>query len=290
MPGWKPLPQKLSDLQLSDVVALAVCCLLPLSLGCGLAAQGRNVDGVRYFQQGNYPVAMAKFQEAMRTDPQNPDSYYNAAATSHRMGLVNRDANALSQAESLYNTCLSYNPNHVDCRRGLAVLLTETGRTTQAFTMLNDWAAKSPSSADARVELARLSEEVGDNRNAEYYLTEALRLDVGNWRAHAALGRQRELSGNYQQAIVNYQRAQQLNPYQPQLASKVQELTTRMAQGGLSPGALPTGNTQVNTTPGTVGPFQWTNPPSSAPANIIASPARATFGNSASMPAASRQY
>ncbi|WP_425617467.1 tetratricopeptide repeat protein [Anatilimnocola sp. NA78] len=270
---------------LPKAVALAICCLLPLLLGCGMAAQGRNVDGVRYFQQGNYQVAMQRFQEAQRTDPQNPDSYYNLAATNHRMGLLNRDANALSQAESLYNTCLQYNPNHVDCRRGLAVLLTETGRTTQAFALLNDWAAKNPQSADARVELARLSEEVGDNRNAEYYLNEALKLDVANWRAHAALGRQRELAGNYQQAIQNYQRAQQLNPMQPQLASKVQELSMKLAQGG-----MPAGNTQVNTNPTGNGGFTWTNPPTSAPANIIASPVRGSSLGNATAPSMSRQY
>jgi len=271
---------------LPRLVALAIGCLLPVLLGCGMAAQGRNVDGVRYFQRGNYQVAMQRFQEAQRTDPQNPDSYYNLAATYHRMGLLNRDANSLAQAESLYNTCLQYNANHVDCRRGLAVLLTETGRTTQAFALLNDWAAKNPQSADARVELARLSEEVGDNRNAEYYLNEALKLDVANWRAHAALGRQRELAGNYQQAIQNYQRAQQLNPTQPQLASKVQELSIKLAQGGLT-----TGNTQVNASAPGAGGFTWTNPPSSAPANIIANPVRgSSLGSSATAPSMNRQY
>lgn len=261
MPNWK-------------LAALAICTLLPLSLGCGLAAQGRNVDGVRFFQQGNYPVAMQRFQEAQRTDPQNPDSYYNLAATYHKMGLQNRDANSLQQAETLYNTCLQYNPNHLDCRRGLAVLLTETGRTQQAFTMLTQWATTNPQSADARVELARLSEEVGDNRNAESYLTDALRIDLDNWRAHAALGRQRELAGRYQDAIQNYQRAQAINPYQPQLAGKVQELSSRLAAGGLPPG-----NTSASNT-GAGGSFGWTNPPSSAPANIIANPVRSSLGTS----------
>jgi tetratricopeptide (TPR) repeat protein len=124
---------------LPHLAAAAVCAFGPLLLGCGLAAQGRNVDGVRYFQQGNYQLALARFQEAMRTDPQNADSYYNMAATLHKIGLQNRDANSLLQAETFYNTCLNYNPNHVDCYRGLAVLLTETGRTQQAFTLLTRW-------------------------------------------------------------------------------------------------------------------------------------------------------
>lgn len=254
------------------IIGLTVTTLLPLSLGCGLAAQGRNVDGVRYFQQGNYPVALARFQEAQRTDPQNPDSYYNLAATLHKIGLQNRDSNSLLQAETFYNTCLNYNPNHVDCYRGLAVLLTETGRTQQAFTLLTNWKNSSPQSADARVELARLSEEVGDNKNAEVYLTEALQIDARNWRALAALGRRRETQGRYQEAIANYQLAQQINPYQPQLAVKVQELSTRVVQGGLPAATVPAGTSTVGNG------FGWTNPPGSAPANIIASPVGARLG------------
>jgi tetratricopeptide (TPR) repeat protein len=264
------------------LAAAVLCALLPLSLGCGLAAQGRNVDGVRYFQQGNYQLAMQRFQEAQRTDPQNPDSYYNLAATLHKSGLQTRDANQLLQAETFYNTCLNYNPNHVDCYRGLAVLLTETGRTQQAFTLLGNWAKTNPQSADARVELARLSEEVGDNKGAENYLTEALRIDTNNWRAMAALGRQRELAGRYQEAIQNYQRAQTLNPYQPQLASKVQELTARVAQGGLPSAASPDSTSTAGNG------FGWTIPPGSAPANIIASPVGARLGTINTPPP--RQY
>ena len=38
----------------------------------------------------------------------------------------------------------------------LAVLLAETGRQDQAFTLLKNWASTDPKSADARIELARL--------------------------------------------------------------------------------------------------------------------------------------
>jgi tetratricopeptide (TPR) repeat protein len=93
------------------------------------------VDGVRYFQQGQYPVALQRFDAALTIDPQNADTYYNKAAVYHRMGLATRDQNTLNQAESLYNQCLNLNPNHVDCHRGLAVLLAETGRTDKSVAL-----------------------------------------------------------------------------------------------------------------------------------------------------------
>jgi tetratricopeptide (TPR) repeat protein len=267
-----------------QALALSCCALLPLAAGCGLRAQGHNVSGVQYYQQGNYPVALARFQEAQRANPQNPDSYYNQAALLHQRGLQTRNTVDLQQAEAMYNTCLGYDPNHVDCHRGLAVLLTETGRTREAFALLSKWAGNNPQSADAQVELARLSEEVGDNRNAEAYLTEALRRDLKNWRAHAALGRQRELAGRYAEAKENYERAYAYNPTQTQLASKVQEMNMKLASS-----SLPGNNTSAAA--GGVSGYNWTNPVGNSSGNIIASPARSPLGTtSASAPNANIRY
>jgi tetratricopeptide (TPR) repeat protein len=157
----------------ASLLALILFSTLVLGVGCRAVSTGRNVDGVRYFQQGQYPVAIQRFDSALTIDPKNPDSYYNKAAVLHRTGLQAKDQNALNQAESLYRQCLAYNPNHVDCHRGLAVLLTETNRTPDAFTLLRNWATVNPQNSDARVELARLYEEYGDSRAAETYLTEA---------------------------------------------------------------------------------------------------------------------
>jgi tetratricopeptide (TPR) repeat protein len=240
------------------ILALAVCASLLPSVGCRMVAQGRNVDGVRYFQQGQYPVALQRFDAALTIDPRNADTYYNKGAVYHRTGLANRDQNMLTQAESLYNQCLDINPNHVDCYRGLAVLLTETGRTDKAFTLLRNWTVRSPQNADARVELARLYEEYGDPRSAETALNEALALDMRNWRAHAALGRLKEQSGNYDQALQNYQLAYQINRFQPELQQRIASLQSRVGPAppvASSPGApapLPTTTAGIRSAAGPV--------------------------------------
>src|SRR5688572_14573759 len=79
----------------------AICLFIAALSGCRMVSQGRNVDGVRYFQQGQYPVAIQRFDAALTMDPRNADSYYNKAAVYHRMGLAARDQNQLTQAESL---------------------------------------------------------------------------------------------------------------------------------------------------------------------------------------------
>jgi len=217
----------------------AAVWMLSSLAGCRMVSQGRNVDGVRYFQQGQYPVALQRFDAALTIDPRNADTYYNKAAVYHRMGLANRDQNTLTQAESLYNQCLDLNPNHVDCHRGLAVLLSETGRNDKAFALLHNWTVQSPQNAEARVELARLYEESRDPRTAELALNEALALDMRNWRAHAALGRLKEQSGDLPQALQNYQLAYSLNRFQPELQRQIAALQSRVspAQAGAAPPA-----------------------------------------------------
>lgn len=237
-------------------IALAmVAIFLSGGTGCRMASQGRNVDGVRYFQQGQYPVALQRFDEALTIDPNNADTYYNKAAVYHRMGLSSRDQNTLTQAESLYNQCLNINPNHVDCHRGLAVLLCETGRSDKANVLLRNWIARSPQNADARVELARLMEEMGDTKSAELALNEALAIDSRNWRALAALGRLKEQSGDLPQALQNYQLAYSINRNQPELQNRIAALQSRVSP--IPTGTLPTSPTISGTQSATaVVPFR----------------------------------
>ena len=206
--------------------------------GCKVAADGQNLQGVRMYQQGQYEGAMQQFQKAVVTNPGNADAYYNMAATLHRMGVARNDQNLLGQAETAYNQCLDLDADHVDCHRGLAVLLAETGRSDRAFTLLKNWAIRSPGNADARIELARLYEEFGDPEAARIQLTEAIHIDENNARAWSALGRLREQSGDYVQALANYQRSYGLNRFQPEIAERIAALnhTVGGQQGPTAPG------------------------------------------------------
>lgn len=215
---------------LAALLAAVASCL---TAGCGCVARHQNAAGVRYYQQGQYPVALRQFQQAAKSHPQSADAFYNQAATTHRMGLQNKDMNLMVQAEALYHQCLDLNPNHVDCHRGLAVLLTETNRVPQAFTLLRNWTVQSPGLADARVELARLYEEYGDIATAEAQLQQAIQVDVRSARAHAALGQIKEKRGDLSQALVNYQRAYSINARQPGVADRIALLQRQTGSSGL---------------------------------------------------------
>lgn len=195
-----------------------------LTAGCGWMSSGQNSEGVRLFQQGYYDAAAQRFRQAMQTEPQNPDSYYNLAAYYHRQGKLQQRPVDLAQAESYYRQCLDHNPNHVDCRRGLAVLLVEQGRSEEAFKMMEDWDTQNPTLAAPKVELARMFEEFGDKDAATQHLTAALAIAPDDPRALAALGKLREDSGDMNQALANYQRSLAINRFQPELAQRVNAL------------------------------------------------------------------
>jgi tetratricopeptide (TPR) repeat protein len=206
------------------LLALAVIGSAACS-GCSrMTAQALNSEGVRLYQAGNYQQAADQFQRAIASNPQSATSYYNLAAALHKSGKLTGRQEDLAQAERLYNQCLEYDPNHTECYRGLAVLLSETGRTDASFRLLEGWAARSPQLADPRIELARLLEEQHNPQVASARLVEALAIDPQNSRALTALGRLREASGDRAQALVNYERSLAINRFQPEVSTRVAAL------------------------------------------------------------------
>jgi tetratricopeptide (TPR) repeat protein len=202
--------------------------LLP-AVGCQWAANGQNATGARLYEQGQYSAALQRFQKVIATDPNNADGYYNLAATTHNLGNQRRDAQMLAQAEALYNQCLDHAPNHVECHRGLAVLLVDTGRPDRAFALMKNWAAQNPTFAEPRIELARLYEEANDPATALKYLEDAIEQDAHNSRAWLALGRLRHQSGDLTQALQNYQQSLAINPYQPMASEQVALLSRQIS-------------------------------------------------------------
>lgn len=213
----------------APALLLTLACLS----GCNTVnSQANNAEGVRLYTQGAYDQAAAKFQEAIAANPDSADGYYNLAASLHKAGSMYQRPEDIKQAEVLYNQCLERNPNHVECYRGLAVLLSETNRRDAAFRLLNNWSAASPQNPNPRVELARLLEETGQLEEAKGQLIAALEVAPTDARAFTALGRLRDQAGDYQQALANYQRSLSINGDQPQVAARVAALQAATGTAG----------------------------------------------------------
>jgi len=241
-------PTRPSSPRFAALVAITATTLA----GCQWASSGQNAQGRQLYEQGQYTAAMQQFQKAISTSPTDPDGYYNLAATEHRLGAQRQDRALLEQAEALYNQCLDHDPNHLECHRGLAVLLVDTGRPDKAFTLMKNWASQNPTLAEPRIELARLYEEYGDPATAKRYLEDAVQQDPNNSRAWLALGKIREGSGELTQAMANYQRSYSLNNMQPMVAERIAAISRQLSDSydrSLSAGdtrmAQPNTNNQV---------------------------------------------
>jgi tetratricopeptide (TPR) repeat protein len=229
------------------IVLILIGAGLPMAGGCtNFVAGSRNADGVTLFERGQYQEALQEFQAATYADPNNADGYYNLGATYHRLGRLRNQSESLARAETCYRQCLERNPNHRDCHRGLAVLLIEEGRTTEAFTSIQTWATQSPSLAEPRMELARLYSEFGNKDAAINTLADAVQRNPNDARQWAALGKAREETGNYSQALTNYQKSLEINPAQADVAARVAVLQRSQAQQPLvlppPPGVNPSPN------------------------------------------------
>ena len=233
------------------VIAAALVC----QSGCKIQADRLNAVGRQAFEQGQYAVAINEFQQALKTNPNSADAYYNLAASYGALGKQTRNKQWIAQAEQLYRQSISLNDQHVDAHRGLAALLIESGQEQYGFDLINQWKQRYPGSNAPLVELARLYQEYGDTSRATDILADSLRLNPNDVRSLVAMGHIRESSGQNHLAIDNYLRALQVDGSQQSLVQHVAALQSRVA-------ALPVGAGQQTPNPnpavryGAVEPFQ----------------------------------
>ncbi len=235
VPNWDSL-QGGNSVRSGRFLSLFLLVVCVLQNGCHWQSKGINTSGVQLYQQGRYAEALQQFETARQTNPTDPDALYNLASTYHQMGIANKDSKLLEQAESTYNQCLDVSPNHIECHRGLSVLLVQTNRSDRAFDFLKRWNAQAPGLADARLELSRLHYEFGQTKLAEQYIDEALAMNPVNYKAWTAKGRMRESANDYAQAMKNYQQSLAINQSQPDVVQRMGALQVKMASAA-APGS-----------------------------------------------------
>ena len=209
---------------LAAIIVLLV--LMPLWLGCtNMTAEGRNSQGARYFQQARYDMAISEFQNAVNQSPDSPEGYYNIGLTYHTLAQNNREATYYAQAEQYYKLCLSKNQNHAICRQKYAELMYETGRVVEAFNFLHDWEVVSKDAAAPKLAMAKLYMDAGRPEDALTYLNAAALKEPQNVEVYNALGKFRESVGDLTLALENYRVSYQINPMQPEIATKIAHLS-----------------------------------------------------------------
>ncbi|MDR0609139.1 MAG: tetratricopeptide repeat protein [Planctomycetaceae bacterium] len=219
--------------------------VLVLFFGVGCTSYNKNSEGLRYLGQARYNEAKIAFEAALKVEPNNADTYYNLATTYHQSGKISLQSGQSADAQLQYDQAfrnyqlaLTYNPNHTEAHRGLAVLYMETFNENSAFNLLIDWYKTNVTSSEPKIELARLYQEYAQicqlqNRtdiakechdSAVKILQSVLVTDPTNYRALRASGYLKELAGDLQGAVTDYQRSFQSNPQQKDLENRIAKL------------------------------------------------------------------
>lgn len=209
--------------------------------GCA-ASNYNNSDGVKYYGQAQYEKALNSFQAARYAAPEEPDSYYNTAATYDKLGTISRQTGqeslAIQQfttAEEGYKLALAKDPDFAEAYRGLASMWCQLGHPDQAFELLRNWSLGHPASIDAKIELARLYHEYGRVGDASALLQSALAVDPKNARALRAAGFMCEQSGRVDIALENYRLSLESDAKQQDLSDRVALLKTRETTPSAAP-------------------------------------------------------
>ena len=219
---------------------------IPMLFVLGCVSQNQTAEGIRYYGQARYDTALTAFQSALKTNPNDPNSLYNVAATYHqsaRVALRSGQAAAAQQlyeqAAQYYQLCLAQNPNYADAYRGLSALYMDCQDGEKAYQLLANWVNANPVSVEPKLELARhyqefavicmaqgRTEDALNCRNAaEKCLQQILAAEPTNYRAFRALGFLKEQSGDLAGAVLDYQRSLQANPQQSDLETRIAALT-----------------------------------------------------------------
>ncbi len=197
-----------------------------------------NNYGLVCLDKGDYPRALSMFQRAMQLAPRFDIACYNAGKAYFHMG--DRD-----HARGMYRKTLALNPGHEDARFMLAELLKDEGKIQEAIGFLRDSVAKVPGSAVLRSQLGTMLYRQGEQQDALVQFNEALRLDsrlvdalihkaaivlengsadeaidlayralkvYPDARAHHLLGVANATQGRFDEAVVQFEAAERLNP------------------------------------------------------------------------------
>ena len=207
-------------------MAMVLLAMLPFCSACtNMTSEGRNTQGVKYYQQARYDMAISEFQNAVSQSPDSPEGYYNIGMTYHTLAKSNNESTYYAQAEQYYKLCLSKNTNHEACREKYAELMFETGRIVEAFNFLHDWEVIHKDAAAPKLAMANLYNSVGRPEDTLTYLNAAALKEPHNVKVYNALGQLRETHGDTALALENYRISYQLNSLQPEIATKIAQLS-----------------------------------------------------------------
>jgi tetratricopeptide (TPR) repeat protein len=158
------------------------------NLGYVLAAQGRNNEAIKHYQQ------------ALEFNPSFADCANN-------LGTVYLHQEQLDKALDYYRRALAINPDFGEVYNNMAILFTKQGKTAEAIEYYRKAIELNPNRAEFYNNLANLLATSGRTPEAMPLFEKALEVDPDNAKVHYNLANIAFAHGQWQEAIEHYQQA-----------------------------------------------------------------------------------
>ena len=199
--------------------ALAIVSMLMVLPGCETNLERYRKEGVRLYNQQQYDQSLAALQKALHED--QFDSVSNAYA-----GLIEYRADNLEQAEYHARLALNADPSSEEAKAALTAALIKKGKPDEAL--------------DALERAAKLAEKVDDPRwektNVKKPYTKQVeeRLFLGKVHDRIRIARTYERLGDYDNALVWYQKALEMSPDNANVLMSIADMAEKSGNQGMA--------------------------------------------------------
>lgn len=193
-----------------------ILCLLTamLMMGCNFdsAESDRQLaEGLAKVHAGQYTEALSFFDQAIRTDSENAEAFYNRGVL--RLQQLSNAGGAIDDL----NRAVELRPDWAEAHKNLGIALLETGRDRQAYDELKMAMELGIESAGAAYRVGQLDEARGQYREAIDGYTTAIYADPRTPEPYSALGRLYLEFGHPDEAAQVFANGVENNPNDPEL-------------------------------------------------------------------------
>ena len=165
------------------------------------------------FEQGVYEDILERQAEGVEVEEdQLKDLPAMTSADFEKLGDTYFGRGQMGLAAAKYQSALDLDPRSWRLEYKIGAILLHQGTPADALPYFRSIIARDPTNAHGFEGEGRALLATGDHEGAERALTEAVRLDSGNWKAQQSLGMLYDDLGRYDEAIVAYRAALKIRP------------------------------------------------------------------------------
>jgi tetratricopeptide (TPR) repeat protein len=164
--------------------------------------QAHNSLGSALLRQGDLDAALEHFQRVVQLQP-------DFAPVQNNLGALYQQRNEVELAIQHYREAIRLNPRYSKAYNNVGVLLRKQARWDEAAEYFRQALTINPDFAEAHFNLGMIFDQQGDESSAVAEYQQALRLNPRYGPAHQRLGMQLERQGQWRAAAQAYRRALQ---------------------------------------------------------------------------------